>query len=549
MPGTAPFTHANQRVPIYLREWPIQRVYRSISRRRWVPMLICALVAFCTAAGLSMFRPPLPAVHDEFSFLLSADTLRHGRLANPPHALWEHFETFHVIQQPTYASKFPLGQGAMLALGRLLTGEPLVGVWLSLALASAAVYWMLLAWVPPRWALVGGLVAALRFVCAGDDFLTTYWSQSLWGGALPALGGALALGAARRLARKLRFRHALLLGLGFAVLVHCQPREALLLGVVVMTVVLPGIRRQPVWQGRIVSQLVAPAALALTPAILFLGYANWRATGDPWTSAADVYDRTYNLTPSFLWDRPAAADAKTFRHAAMRDFQELVGGPATGRPLSAVIQTMAERWVQAPIFFLGAAITFCLLLLPLLRRRYWDCLAAAGAAAFVLVESGFAWFFPHSVAAVSGLVLVLGIDSLRCLRTFQWHQQPYGRFASAIVLSITLVITVFPAIESKIARRRYVGFETHRARMISDLTQSAERHLIIVEYQPGHVPHDEWVYNEADIDQAPVVWARDMGPEQNRRLIEYFKSRRVWELSVKDELHELRPYHDGNVSN
>jgi hypothetical protein len=87
---------------------------------------------------------------------------------------------------------------------------------------------------------------------------------------------------------------------------------------------------------------------------------------------------------------------------------------------------------------------------------------------------------------------------------------------------------------------------TERARIAELLRQAPGRQLAILRYAPGHNFFEEWVYNEASIDGANVVWARELDDASNRSLIRYFHDRRVWLVQpdanpASVSLYPLRP--------
>ena len=49
----------------------------------------------------------------------------------------------------------------------------------------------------------------------------------------------------------------------------------------------------------------------------------------------------------------------------------------------------------------------------------------------------------------------------------------------------------------------------------------------------------QWIYNDADIDASRIVWARDLGPLRNAKLMAYFHDRRAW--TVDPNVHDPTP--------
>ena len=500
---------------------------RLANRTWWCMLLLAALPIVLRLALLPNHPVPTPDLYDEFGHLLVADTLRHFRLANPPLPLPQFFETFFVLQQPTYSSIYPIGQGLMLALGWAIFGLPWAGVLLTVGVLCALCYWMLRAWTTPGWALAGGLLCVIEFGPLNQ------WTNSYWGGSLSAVAGCLVFGALPRLQRSGRVRDAVPLGAGLAIYLLTRPYESTFL---LLSVIL--YLRAP-------RKALLAASLIVLPAIGITLLQNKQVTGS-WTTLPYVLSQYQYGVPAALTFQPSPVPHRELTPQQAADYKMQLG--FLGSHGETIGSYFGRLWYRVRFyrFFFLAPLYLALPAFLLALREWRHCWVALTAALFALGINFFPAFQFHYMAAVTCLFILISVTALH--RT--------GRSAAQIILTLCVaqfllwyVAHLFDHSKVSLALRQYETWETinhtnpeRRILVNYQLAKLPGKLLVFVRYWPQHIFQDEWVYNRADIDSARIVWARDLGAEENERLLSRDPSRTPWLLEPDARPPRLTPY-------
>lgn len=516
----------------------IERAFMRLARRQGLAVASVGIATFLLRlAILPAFPVPLPFDPPDFSNMLAADTFAHGRLANPTPTMWTHFESIHISMQPTYASMYFPGEGLVLAAGKVLFGTPWAGFLITSALMCAAICWMLQAWLPPGWALLGGILAMLRIG------LFSYWINTYTGaGLIGALGGALVLGALPRLMKNARLRHGLLMAAGIVLLLLTRPYEGMLLCLPVA--VLLGhwaffAKSRPA-PSVLLRRAVLPLLLVIAGAA-WLGYYDYRAFGSPLTLPYTINRATYAMAPYYVWQPPRPEPH--YRREVMRRFYhdvELTGYERI-HSWSLYFPMNLEKIAASILFFAGYALLPPLIMM---RRVLHDRRIRFLVVSVLFLMAGMMimiFIIPHYLAPFTAAFYAIGLQAMRHLRLWTPEGKPIGlalvRFSVAICVAMAVVRVcasplgfVIPAWTND-WENTWVGpahYGVERAQVEAQLKQLPGDQLVIVRYASDHIPANEWVYNSADIETAKVIWAAELGTAENQELLNYYSNRKTW---------------------
>jgi hypothetical protein len=509
MPGSPPwivgFSHRT-----------LERV-AGVARHKAATCLLAIVVTIGLRLALLPWLPiPKPFVADEYSYLLGAHTFASGHVANPMHPMWVHFETLHQLMRPTYATMYPPGQSLVLALGEKLFGHPWYGVLISFGFFVGCVCWMLQNWMPPAYAALGTAITFANISILG------YWMNSYWGGAVAAAAGCLLIGVVPRVARRIRARDAAIAAVAIVVLGNTRPFEGLLLTIAAAAALFYlRWKRYRGFSEPFQYKPLIPAALIILAVGALDGYYNYEVTGSAFKMPYVRFYEEYRSAPILLV--MSEVRPPIYRHAALANawqwdldhFRLLRSSPR---------RLLAENLSEFRFYFWSLA-AFPLTIGFLLARsyRFWLPTIMFGFVwSGLLIES---YHFPHYAAPIAGLLPLMVMYGLRCLRIIG------GRYGPLIVLTLTLL-----SVGQGIIRDEEFPWVRRKADFASPcmLANAALRaggkHLILVRHAADYKDNsDECVYNDIDIDGSPIVWARDMGKARNQELLDYYRgSRNVW---------------------
>ena len=310
---------------------------------------------------------------------------------------------------------------------------------------------------------------------------------------MPAIGGALMLGALPRIQRTFRLRDFLWLALGMAILANSRPYEGLLVCVPALAALVWSFWKKPHPRTSLLRR-AAPAMLLLLGTLAFMGYYNQRVFGHALTPPYQADRAMYASAPHFVFQK--ARLEPVYRHRVLREFYsgwELHWFEDMQTPQGFFRKTVKKLGI-AVLFYFGTVLLVPLVMLPkaILDRRIRFLFITGGVFAVGLgVET---WLLPHYIAPFAAGVYAILLQCMRHLRACR----PRGRSAGLLIVRTIPVLCVVLALVRLYAQPLHIELPgpksltaygipplgAARARVLKQLANRPGNQLAIVRYSP-----------------------------------------------------------------
>jgi hypothetical protein len=316
-----------------------------------------------------------------------------------------------------------------------------------------------------------------------------------------------------------------------------RPADAVCYAIPVAVAALKDLR-QVTWRQRVIT--IACVCAGATPFLALQVAFNWKVTGSPFTTpyrlASDLY--TPGISLGFRPFDPTTRPATELPQ--WQEYYDAFTAPAArAHTVHNALPTLFEKRLPRVAW---AGLTGELLLVfiagvPLaLTRRRW--VVAAVVPLFLGMYALFPYLLEHYVGVY---VPVLAYAVVLGARGFA---DAAGRAREPLMLFTALAIAAFcvaalPQV-NRVVTDDVLDVRTMKAaaELCRHVTPPA---IVLFKFNPGDNTHEEPVYNVdvVNIDDAPIIRAQDLGPEQNAKLLRYYAERqpqrRVYRFDRRDE--------------
>jgi hypothetical protein len=287
-----------------------------------------------------------------------------------------------------------------------------------------------------------------------------------------------------------------------------------------------------------------------------MAYYDYIAFGNPLTPPYTLDRAQYAIEQYWMWQPPKPEPV--YRHKVMRDFYVKAELPVVTdyrTPGGFVTQNLFKP-LHALEFFAGIALLpplFMLRRVLLDRRTRFLVLSGAILMAGMFLEIV---MLPHYLAPFTAAFYAIGLQAMRHLRLWHPEGKPVGRAMVRLLVltcialaamrawagSLHLALSDWPPSEWTANWYGSDQLGAPRAAVENKLEALPGKQLAIVRYAPNHNPVWEWVYNDANIPDSKVIWAREMDAADNAELIAFYKDREVWLVQPDMDLPKITPY-------